>query len=273
MTWPEQFVDIDFETTGLPRGCNPETGSFGQHCPLFSERFRSRLIPRGEWSEIIQSLGPNYERHKSWQYDQRQEGTCTSQAGAGCYSYLAHKAFGIEIAPAPISLYKFCAPNPNSGSTTSCILRRARDHGMLLIDTPENRAILEALGLDPNHVLKATGYYQKFPDGWQETASQFKIDEFYELGNVDEMFSAMLLGFDILYGRAGHAIHGVDVIEYKNSFACEYDNSWGDWGRDGFGLDTYGYLHSRVGRYGAYAIQSIRSPDNLDFLLGDDWWK
>ena len=140
---------------------------------------------------------------------------------------------------------------------------------MLLIDTPENRSVLSKLGLDPSHVLRAVGYHQHFPTGWQETARQFKIDEFYELDGVDEMFSAQLMGFDILYGRAGHAIHGVDTVKYRGSHAAKYDNSWsGRWGDNGFGYDTYNYLRNRIGRYGAYAIQSVRAPDNIAALIG-----
>lgn len=218
--------------------------------------------------------GVEEEEFSGWVYNIEVEGdhsyvaegigvhNCTANALSGCVSYTWNRKYGKAnaIAPAPISVYKFCARGPNTGSSTSCILRRARDNGLLLIDTAENKRVLEALGLDTRHVLKATGYSQPFPSGWAETAAEFRVQEYYEITNIDGFFTALLLGFDVLYGRAGHAIHGVDVVWDGKRFLCKYDNSWGNWGDHGFGYDSLDFLVRNSAQYGAYAVKSLVDP-------------
>lgn len=275
---PEHLVNVDFSDEarkiGRQMGCliRPRTEKPGDHCPLFGERFKDLIIPRSDWLDILEQEQPNYAKHKFWQYDQNGEGTCTSNATGGCISYCWSKQFGKQfgIAPAPLSCYKRCARGPNTGSTTGCNLRCARDTGMLLIDNASNRKIMEGMGLDTSHMMRAVGYRQaSFPRGWEETAGFFRIDEYYEINSVDEFFTALLYGYDILYGRAGHAIHGVDLVYRNRDFYCKYDNSWGRWGDKGFGYDSLDYVRRRGGAYGAYAVKHVRTPDEqIQKLMG-----
>lgn len=263
------LVNVDFQKeahkANRQLGCNPlppdERG--GKKCPLFGERMRGLVIPRSDWQDVIEEYQLNYARHKTWQYDQNGEGTCTSNATSGCLSYTWAKQFGEKyaIAPAPLSCYKFCARGPNTGSTTGCNLRRARDTGMILIDNASNRKILEGMGLNPDHTMPAVGYRNRMPRGWEETAQYFQIDEYYEIDSIDEFFTALIMGFSILYGRAGHAIHGVDIVYRDRDYYCKYDNSWGRWGDQGFGYDSLDYIRRKGGVYGAYAVQHVRVPD------------
>jgi len=260
------IVDVDFQKLGYSTGAKPkaEPGKFGATCPIFEERFRENIIPKSDWDDMYETYKPNFAQNKFWQYDQDGEGTCTANNTAGCFSYNWVESLGRQyaVAPSPISIYKYCARGPNTGSTMECCLNRIRDYGCLLIDNAANRKILEGMGLNPDHVLKAVGYYQKFPRGaMDETAPYFKVDEYYEIKTVEGFFTALFKGYDVSYGRSGHSIHGVDVAKRNGNWYCKYDNSWGRWGDNGFGYDSFNYIRRSGAVYGAYAIQSVRIPD------------
>ena len=271
------YVDCEFHgearRIGRRMGCLPKPPAaygFGSISPIFEERFREKVIPRGEWRTLYDEMRPDYARHKTHQYDQNGEGTCTSNATGGCMSYVWSKQYGrdVGISPCPPSMYRYCASGPNSGSSTSCNMRRARDNGCLLIDDSHNRSIMQRLGLDPSHTCRAVGWRPSITPAMRETMRQFRVDEFYEISTVDGFFSALLYGFDILYGRSGHAIHGVDIVLRDGTWYCKYDNSWGRWGDNGFGYDSISYINRSRATYGAYAFQSMIAPDGLANLIG-----
>lgn len=260
-----RWVNVDFRTeaklVGRKLGCainpNPRLGAVS---PIFEEHFAEDIIPQSDWKDLVDTHKPNYAQATTWQYDQDGEGTCTSNAQSGCVSCVWTNTFGKEfaIAPSPISIYRFCASGPNSGSSVSCNVKRARDNGCLLIDNAQNRKVLDAMGLDPNHTIKAVGYSQRLPDGaMEETAPYFRIDEAYQIATIEGFFTALIKGFFINYGRSGHAIRGTDAV-YRAKWLCKYHNSWGVWGDDGYGYDDFDYIRRTSAAYGAWAHRSIR---------------
>ncbi len=266
-------VDFQIESEAIGVGTGllelPTDHQFGDDSPIFEEVFREKVVPRGEWDAAYEELKPNYARNKTWQYNQKNEGTCTANAMAGTMAYAYMRQYGIAISPCPTTMYRHCGRSANSGSSTSCILKRARDHGTLLIEHEVNRDLLRRMGFDPTHVAPATGWKHPIPrDAMSETAIHFRVDEFYEISTIDGFFSALLHGFGILYGRSGHAIHGVDICKRNNRWTCKYDNSWGNWGDKGFGYDSIEYLRrNNAHRYGAYAIQSMVAPKGIEKIL------
>lgn len=271
---PSHLLDLDFQVAanqaGRMTGLNQKTDQRkGVDCPLFGEAFRDRIIPRSDWDDVLQQHDPAFGRLDHFQYDQDGEGTCTANACSASVAQKWNERYGEawHIAPAPPSVYQFCANSGNSGSTTSCILKTGRDRGFVLIDTAQNRKVLTALGLDPSHVIRAVGWNQSIR-GMEETAKQIRIAEFYEIDGVDEFFSALILGFPILYGRSGHAIKGTDIVKRNGVYACKYRNSWGVWGDDGYGYDSLDYIHRTNAPYGAYAVQSLIVPDGAGSMIG-----
>ena len=270
------YVDADFakEASRCKRrlGNIPEQPKFGSICGIFEEHFKELVVPRSDWDSLANELQPNYSRRKAYQYDQDGEGTCTSNATSGAFAYVWAKQFGREnvILPSPPTIYMYCSNGPNQGSTTSCNLKRIRDYGCLPIGIERNKDVMRKLGLDPSHVCDAVGWNKprKLPPGaMDDTAKNFRLDEFYEIGSLDGFFGALFHGFSIMYGRAGHAIHGVDPVKRNNTWYCKYDNSWGNWGESGFGFDSESYLR-RTGAYRfAYAFKSIIAPQGIDKLL------
>jgi hypothetical protein len=163
----------------------------------------------------------------------------------------------------PISIYRFVANGPGSGSTISGNLRRLRDVGALPVDSDINRELLRKAGLSEDHVLKATGYYQQFPSGWESTAEYFRGLEFLDISSFEGIVSAILEGFPVCYGRAGHAICGVKVVKRNGVWTIKYANSWGNWGESGFGYDTESYISSAIRSYGAWALRCPKLTDRF----------
>lgn len=267
---PPEFTNVGFEAEPYMTGWRADKEEKpGKSCPMFGEVFRDLVMTESERREFWETNNPNHSVNKTWQYDQRNEGTCTSNQTSGVISYQWTEQFGARnaIAPAPPSMYRYCASGPNSGSSVSCNLKRARDNGCLLIDNEQNKKVLQLLDLDPRHVINATGWNQGIPRGMESTAMQFRIAQYYAVNSVDEFLSALLHGFSVGYGRSGHSIHGADYVVRSGQEVCKYDNSWGDWGDQGFGYDTASYLSRTGAARGAYACQTVRWPDNARNLF------
>lgn len=283
----EYWVDCDFgreaRRAGKLRGCRKKPreywGTIGKECPIWEETYREFVIPKGEWNDLYEEMQPNFARNAcGYTYDQNGYGTCTSNQCSQGIAYLWNSQFGhdLRITPAPPSMYGFCASGGNSGSSVSCNLKRARDHGVLLINNSQNKKILNALGLDPSHVCDAVQWNagKRLPDSYyRETASQFKIEEYYECGSVEAMISAVFAGFTVGYGRSGHSIIGVEPHKKDGQWGLRYHNSWGNWGEtvnglSGYGFDSESYLKRARAAYGAYAYIDLIDPDNLGDLIG-----
>jgi hypothetical protein len=127
---------------------------------------------------------------------------------------------------------------------------------------------MKLMGLPENHVLQHTGYYQKFPAGWEETAAHFRIDEAYRVASFEGGMSALFDDFIVHYGRASHSIFAVCPIKSGSAYYWKYGNSWnthpdGGWGEVGqngirmFGFDSESFIRNAIGSYGAVAYRSV----------------
>lgn len=279
----EYWVDCDFgpsdsATFARSTGYEPPPANYkaGKNAPIYEEKFAERVVPQSEWRSLYDSLQPNQNRLSTVTYDQNGYGTCTSNATSQAAAYQWCRTYGHEwaITPAPPSLYPFCASGGNSGSSTNCNIRRATQNGMLLIDNAQNRKVLSALGLNPDHTIDAVQWNagKRCPQSWyEETGKHFKIGEWYEITSVEGMFSAVLFGYTVLYGRSGHAICGVDP-DPKSGWTLIYHNSWGNWGRtingrSGYGEDTTSYLRRTGAARGAFAVRGMIEPPGIENLM------
>lgn len=195
---------------------------------------------------------------------------CTSNAGTQGWEVLHNEAFGKEawIELSPISLYKRVGRSPSSGSTVSDNVREMRDIGAL--PTNAEKTKLETMGLNPAHTMPETGFSTPFPQGWKETAKYFRIQEYFDVESIEGFFSALLSGFAVHYGRAGHSILGVSAVfnQSKNGFYICYANSWApSWGENGFGYDSEGYVRDSINRYGAFAYRTTVSYECFSKLV------
>jgi hypothetical protein len=265
-----RIVDVVVDANGHTlRGCAPRTGNC--KLPVFEEVFASRMrdYPRSDWDDLLKD-NASLETLIRWMHNQKQEGTCTANAADGGYETILNMQVGPQngIKQSPIATYRWCASGPNSGSNVEEIVEQFQKVGSLPEDTPENRARLKAMGLPENHVLQHTGYYQKFPEGWEDTAPHFRIDEAYRVASFEGGVSAMFDDFIVHYGRAGHSIFGVCPAKSGSVYYWKYGNSWdthpqGGWGEVGqngirmFGYDSESFLRNAIASYGAVAYRSV----------------
>lgn len=242
--------------------CLPRDDEFGSEFKVYEEV--AKVYPRNEWNDILESHRGMESLVKKIK-NQGREGTCASNATGQCLEVAWNQVFGDKmwVEFSPISIYRWIAPGPSSGSTISGNLRQLRDVGMLPVRTDRNLDLLRKAGLPEHHVLTATGYYQDFPSGWKETAEFFRGLEFMDISSFEGMVSAIFEGFPVCYGRAGHAICGVKVVWRNGAWHIKYANSWGNWGEDGYGYDSERFISRAIRSYGAWALRTPRVVDRL----------
>lgn len=257
---PEQFIDIEGDGgTGNFTGCAPRTDEPGDNHELFGNSFAA--IPRSEWQEQDDDVGLVGLVSKI--LNQKNEGSCAGFATVQAFQLAWNMAYGkdnfIEISGT--SIYKACGRSPNSGSTISCCLKRLREVGCLPVPSEANLEFMRLNQLNTRHVLNAVGFHQRWPQDYQQTANYFRAAETYDVRSFDEMATAMLQGFPVVYGRKGHAICACNLRRVKGQWGIKYANSWGSWGDNGFGYDTESYVSRELRSYGAIAVRCTVNPD------------
>jgi hypothetical protein len=89
-----------------------------------------------------------------------------------------------------------------------------------------------------------------------EAARDYRIDEFFDIGNINELGTALIKGYPVVFGWSGHSCIFVDLLDKNTAvYANSWDSSWGD---DGFGTLR---LSSVNFGYGAFAIRSTIVDD------------
>jgi hypothetical protein len=264
-----RYIDVVSLPDGtMARGCRPDGAVVGSRFPVYEDAMP--LHPRSDWVDLIKD-NVSLERLIQWVHNQNPEGTCASNAACAVWETASQITVGplATMMMSPISIYRWIASGPNTGSVIGDNLTQLQKTGCLPVDTPENRAKLTKMGLNPNHVLKHTGYYQKFPEGWEDTAAYFQGVEAYEIRSFDGIISALIDDFPVVYGRSGHAITGVTPVFKNGVWYVKYANSWGQWGEVGenkiqmFGYDSERFLSSQVPSYKAWALRTIKLSDKL----------
>ena len=245
-----QFIDVP------GRGdCLPRDDVFGSEFRVYEET--ETVYPRSQWEQLLTEHAGLESLVKKIK-NQGNEGSCASNATCQCFEIAWNMAMGTKhwIEMSPISIYRWVASGPGSGSTISGNLRQLRDVGCLPVDSVENKAILTAAGLPETHVLKATGYSQSFPSNWKETAAFFRALELLDISSFEGFVSALFEGFPVCYGRDGHAICGARVVRRNGVWTIKYANSWApSWGEAGYGYDTESYISGAIRSYGAWALR------------------
>lgn len=247
--------------------CLERSDQLGDVFPVYEDS--ERVYPRSEWDRLAaESAGLETFVRKI--KNQGSEGSCASNATCQAMEIAWNKALGLDLwlELSPISLYRWLAPGPGSGSTINGNLAQLRDTGALPVDTPENKDLLTRAGLDIQHVLKATGYYQPFPPGWKATAAFIRALEWRDIATFAGLVSALWDGHPVVYGRAGHAICGARGMKRSGSWTIKYANSWGRWGDGGYGYDSESYVSASIRSYGAWALRApVLTEEFLNLVI------
>jgi hypothetical protein len=264
-----RFIDVDLEAEGrrlnIPKGYVQKPGeTFTELEPgvmrSYGDEFK--ILPDAERKAAIEKLDADEgnERLIRWILNQGGEGSCVGNMWTQGIQFLLAKQFGEAnaVALSAISAYKQIGRSPGSGAMVSDALDCGRDVGVLPLDTPENRARFG------QHVMPPTGFYTPYPDGWKETAKQFRLVKTLPIRSVAEIEQAGINGHPIGVGRDGHSILYLRPT-MKSGRGFLYVNSWGAWGfaagghTAGFGFDSARMVSSSAGW--AYAFVSMTAPD------------
>jgi len=224
--------------SGRISGCLLRKSKPGEWCPLAKERIR--IIPREEWKDWEGKISLRSKCKK--RFDQGAAGSCAMESAVQ----------GGAISRC-VSGLPFVLLNPYFGYHTTS---GGRDQGSSI---DENLVFLRKHGCASQAVWPRSKGWRAEPseEAWED-AKQYKIDEFYDIANVDEMVSALLQGFPVVWGANGHAVCKVEHLNDREGLDA---NSWGeDWGDEGFGVWAR-YSQINWG-YGAWAVKTTTVPDD-----------
>jgi hypothetical protein len=130
-----------------------------------------------------------------------------------------------------------------------------RDRGSAIDD---NLAYAQEFGIAPVDVWPRSKGWSAEPDAAAKKAALgFRIEEVFDVSSIDEMVSALLTGFAVVYGASGHSVIKVQHLDDSKGLDC---NSWGadtTWG-DGGGFGVWASYRAVDWRYGAFAIRAVK---------------
>jgi len=225
---------IEFPPNRL-RGCLPRRSRPGAICPMAADRIK--VIPRAEWSDLASQFaaGLGLRPFVREVLDQGSDGSCAAEGSTG--SVMIDRAFRSRehVLLNPLSVYHTTSRGVDRGSSIDENLEFIRQHGI----APES-VWPRSKGWRPEPSEEAVA-----------AALAFRIEEFFDISSIDEMVSALLQGYPVVYGSNGHA---VCKVRHLNENEGEDLNSWGpEWGDGGFGV--WASYRAVNWQYGAWAVR------------------
>jgi len=219
---------------GKVTGCLPRTTRFGECCSPMSDRIH--VIEDDDAIKALIgkiSLRPFIEHV----FDQDGVGSCAAEGSTQPVQLMM--AWNGRTVPklSPWSVYCFTCDGRDQGSSIDDNLVHIRDVGVLTMETwPRSK-----------------GWNRKPPESLlADEAAKYRIDEFFDIGSIAEVRTALVLGYPVTYGWKGHCCLLVELKDLDTAF---YLNSWGeDWGDHGVGEIK---LREIDFRYGAFAVRSV----------------
>lgn len=237
------------------RNCfvHPRDDQPGDSCPFVRSAPGFNVIPRADWKRLVKAELNNSELVYHTM-NQGSVGSCASESKDQAVM-LVREMMGLpRVVFNPYGTYGRVNGGADRGSSLGANLRFARDEGCFPADIwPRSK------GWRANPSEEA----------W-EAADNYRLDEYYEVGNWSEFASSLLLGWPVYWGYSGHAIVAVDLL---NEDQFIYLNSWGQWGKGtDYSEKNYGFgvanRSSILWGYGVYTFSGARigrddMPDGL----------
>jgi hypothetical protein len=217
---------------GKAAGCLPRRYKPGEICPMFADRIK--VIPRSEWAARADEI--DLQPHVKTVLDQDGVGSCAAESTTGSLMITRAVAGLPHVELNPWGLYAYTSHGRDAGSSIDENLEVARDKG------------IPPMALWP----RSKGWSAKPTGQAAEEAKKYRIAEFFDISSVDEMVTALLLGFPVVWGANGHAIC---AIRHGGNSPIIV-NSWGtNWQQQGFG--TWATYSGINWQYGAFAVRAV----------------
>lgn len=225
----ELWLDVP---PGKAMGCLPRDSKPGDLAPLMADQFDT--IPRGEWDGLCGKI--DLDSCVNVVFDQDGVGSCATESTTQGVQVVAEFT-GYEFEQLnPWSIYRVTSGGTDRGSNIDRNLEFARDVGIL----PES------------YWPRSKGWRAAPPDGWEEVAAKYRIQEWYDLTTIEEVGTALLLGFPCVVGWSSHSELIVDLLPGEKGLVVNsWAPTWGDNGRHVVPLSKVNW------GYGAYAIRSV----------------
>ncbi len=234
MTVP-MHLDGPFQLpTEKKAGCMRRIDRPGEHCGVFSDIPGMRIIPRQDWPDLIGTV--ERRPYVEWIYDQDGVGSCAAEAANQALCIVRHAEGQEPVQFSPWATYNVTSGGRDGGSSVGENLRYLRDVGAVPMDLwPRSKGWRTRV---PGEIL-------------QEEAIKYRLQEYWEVETVEELGTALLLGFPVTFGWSGHSCV---FTELTSTTQARYANSWHEsWGDNGFGLLSLNRINWG---YGAYAFRA-----------------
>jgi len=216
---------------GYVTGCLPRKTRFATSCKALADDIET--IPRDKWAHLIGKVDLRLNVRQV--IDQQNYGSCAACSTTQALMITRDVAGAPFTFLNPLSIYRVTSGGRDNGSSIDENLAFARDTGVL----PEN------------YWPYSKGFKAMPPTGWQHVAKGYRIQEFWDIGSVDELGTALLKGFAVVFGWQGHSCVFTRLL---SDTEAEYCNSWGkEWNGNGMGRLR---LNQVNWGYGSFALRT-----------------
>jgi hypothetical protein len=199
------------------------------------------------------SLGTNFEIARN-----RQRGVIFPDGPKVGFRYEESKSSG-SVWVSPMSVYAEANPREWGGASVRHVLDICIRRGFIPDKTqPAEYGFKHTLAgtTGKGGLNQSSGSWtpvRSFPDGWQETAKNFRIQEVIFPESAEDIMCLVLHGYAVCVGRNGHAVpYAIANVERK---MIGYIDSY-----DVIRWDSWNTVRKAVS--GSYAIASVTTPDD-----------
>ncbi len=216
---------------GFKPGCLFRKSRPGEVCPMAADRIK--IIPSSDWAAAAAELGDSI-RQKIWfLLNQGNVGSCATESTTEDEMLVEAVQGKPRVLLNPWFIYRVTSGGRDQGSSIDDNLAFVRENGI----APES--------LHP----RSRGWQAKPSAEAIEAAKEHRIEEFYDVSNVNEFVSALLTGFAVVFGANGHSVL---AVQHMGSYPLIL-NSWGNWEDHGFG--QWCSYNAVNWNYGAFAVR------------------